>query len=108
MANLNAERTKLDGLNLTMVAADAGGDVAPSNGGVLVVQNDDGASTTVTVETPGKTRFGLDQPDVQITVPAGERRYIGPLSSGLHDSDAGGVSVTYSSVTSLQVGVLTL
>jgi hypothetical protein len=106
MANLSASRVTLAGVAPAFVAASAGGDVVAPNNGVLVVKNDDVAAVTVTIATPGKTEFGLDQPDVTVSVPAGSTRYIGPLSPRLNDVDLGGVPVSYSSVTSLSVAVL--
>lgn len=108
MADLTYASASLTGADPSFVAADAGGDVVPTHPrGFLHVRNDDASPTTVTVVTPGKSRHGvMDEPDIDITVPAGEERLIGPMSRDLVSDDLGGVSVTYSSVTSLTVAAV--
>lgn len=110
MADLNYERVLLSGLKPTPVPADAAGDVVPANSnGFAMVTNGGASSITVTIPTPGKTRFGLAQPDVTVVVPAGEQRFVGPLVYDLVDPDENapnGVQIEYSSVASVTVAAL--
>lgn len=105
MANLSYTRIVLSGLNPTLVAASGGGDlVAPNERGFLRVKNGGGSSITVTIPTPGVTKFGLAEPDITVAVPAGEERVIGPLRFDLVDPTSKAIPVTYSGVTSVTVG----
>lgn len=107
MANLSVQRAVLTGLAPNFVAASVGGDsVPPAGAAALIVKNGGASAITVTVATPGKTEFGLDQPDLTISVPAGGERFIGPLTNRLVDPDTGGIQVTYSAVTSVTVAVV--
>lgn len=107
MANLNVQRAVLTGLNPSFVAAGAGGDsIPPAGAAVFIVKNGGASAVTVTVATPGKTEFGLDQPDLTVSVPAGEERHIGPLTHRLADPDSGSIQVTYSAVASVTVAVV--
>lgn len=73
----------------------------------MQVTNGSASAITVTLVTPGKSRFGvLDEPDLTVAVPAGATRLIGPLASDLSDSTAGGVQFTYSSVTTVTVAAV--
>lgn len=109
MANIAPQKATLSGLNATFTAASAGGDVLPPLGAaVFVVKNGDASSKTVTVATPGYTEFGVAQPDLTVTVPAGETRYIGPLTPRLTDPTSKGINVSYSAVTSVTVAVIAL
>lgn len=108
MANVNVQRAVLSGLAPTYAAASVGGDTLTPNGAAMLVVKNGGASPiTVTVATPGKTEFGLDQPDVTISVPAAGERVIGPLTHRLADPETGVIGVTYSGVTSVTVAALT-
>lgn len=108
MANLTYRSASLTGTNPAPVAAGASGDVVPALAtGFLQVSNGSGSSITVTLATPGKSRFGvLDEPDLTISVPAGATRLIGPLVDSLIDPTSGGVKFTYSDVTSVTVAAI--
>ena len=107
MADLTYKRVVLSGLDPAPVAADVAGDnIPPSGRGFLQVHNGGAASIDVTITTPGKTQFGLDEPDVVVTVPAGADRLIGPLSPALYNPGTKGVEVNYSDVTSVPVSAL--
>lgn len=85
----------------TMTAAAGGGDTAPcGDGNFLEVLNGDASSKTVTLATPG-TYQGLAIADRAVVIPAGERWKI-PLPQNTYGQD---VTITYSAVTSVTVGV---
>lgn len=105
-----------DGITLTMASASGGGDTigyssggimqmnsvgvpTPKYNGFLVVRNADATTTNVTLVTPGATA------DIVVAVAAGALKVIGPLTDALVDPATGTISVTYSKVTSLTVGV---
>lgn len=107
MANITPQKVALGGLDAAFVAADALGDTLPPVGkGMFIVKNGSASAVTVTIETPGTTRFGVAQPDIDVSVPAGEERYIGPLVPELNDSVAKGIKVSYSAVASVTVAVV--
>lgn len=107
MANLSVQRAVLTGLAPTFVAASAGGDSLPAAGAAsFIVKNGSASAVTVTIATPGKTEFGLDQPDLTISVPAGGERHIGPLTHKLANPETGVIDVTYSAVASVTVAVI--
>lgn len=81
MATRATEVVDIDGLNATYHAASGGGDqFTPGERTFLHVKNDNAASCTVTVTTPG-TVVGQAIADVAVAVPAGQERFIGPFSA---------------------------
>lgn len=108
MAVINAQKVTLTGLAPTFTAAAAGGDTLPPLGrGIFIVKNGGAAAITVTIATPGNTQFGIAQPDITVSVPAGGERHIGPLLTSLTDPTSERINVTYSAVTSVTVAVVT-
>lgn len=106
MALLTKQTIQVTGTTPTYGAASAGGDtVRPGERTVLHVLNADASPKTVTVVVPG-TRFGQANPDVAVTVAAGEEEFI-LLTREQADAD-GLVSITYSDVTSLTVAALSI
>lgn len=109
MALLSAQPPVITGTALTFSAASAGGDTLyPVPAGALLVRNSSTAAITVTIVTPGNTRYGQADPDVPVVVGVGVTAAIGPLPQELRDSTDGQVRVTYSAVASVTVAVLTL
>lgn len=105
MATLAPQAVLVTGLNPALVAASGGGDACnPDDLVVLVVKNGSGASINVTVVTPG-TIFGQAVPDVVVAVAAGATAYI-DLPAALADPTTGLVTWTYSSVTTVTVGLI--
>lgn len=109
MAVLAAQFVGIPSILPTFAAAAAGGDsFVPQNDMFLVVKNGSGASVTVTVVVPGNDDFGNARPDVAVVVAAATERYI-PVSHGLYlDPATGLVNVTYSAVTTVTVGLITV
>jgi hypothetical protein len=70
------------------------------------VKNAGAGSTTVTVAVPGNTAYGLAEPDLTVSVPAGSDRLIGPFDLGLADSSTGLVTVTCSPTTSVTIAAI--
>lgn len=106
MAVLAGQRAKIGGTALTFVAAAAGGDsVTPGNQSYLIVKNAAASPITVTVITPGNTKWGLPDPDiVSVSVPATTGEVIiGPIPAELANPSTGNVDVTYSAVTTVTV-----
>lgn len=102
MALLTRQQPKLAGTAITYAAASGGGDTFGwTSDGVLRVKNGSGGSITVTIVTPGNTKYGQADPDIPVAVAAGAEAAIGPFPATL--ATDGVVSVTYSGVTSLTV-----
>lgn len=107
MAVLSQLTSKIAGTQVTYVAASAGGDTFPANDRAhLHVKNGSGASITVTVVTPGTTKYGQADPDVAVAVPAGQEYVIGPFPADLANPADSRVAVTYSAVASLTVAYI--
>lgn len=107
MATLTYQLASIAGGAYAAVAASAGGDkVAPSDRGALLVLNGSGAPITVTVATPGNTKYGQAIPDIPVTVPATGARLIGPFPADLADPTDGLVAITYSAVTTVTVAAV--
>lgn len=113
MATLTAQAISESG-GVTFTAASAGGDSWQNTGReVLVVQNDDAASKTVTV-TAQKTStrapgFGaVTKANAQVTVAAGGVEVFGPFPTEAYNDANGAAQITYSDVTSLSVAVVRL
>ena len=107
MAVLTPVDATLAGVADSLVAAAGGGDSFDNNGLVLfVVNNASGGAITVTFDDPGTPNPGNAQafnPDVQVSVPAGARRTVGPFKPFRFNDANGRVNVAYSGVTSLTV-----
>lgn len=105
MAEVSQSQSKIGGTVLSATAATAGPDtVEPGDRVVLIVQNGDAASITITVTVPGSTRWGEDQPDVtSVSIPAGDIASIGPFPRELADPSTGKVEVTSSSTASVNL-----
>lgn len=104
MATLTVTTTQVTGTEVTAVAAGAGGDDFPNDGAtVLKVINGGGGAITVTIDDTGtEAPLGATSfdPDVEVSVPAGATRYIGPFPTARFGSSVG---VTYSGVSSVTV-----
>lgn len=106
MATLSVQRVDMTGLDPAFAAASAGGDEFVNSGrAVLYVKNGDATDKTVTVDSQTPCNQGFDH-DVQVTVPAGGERIIGPFPKNRFDDASGKVQITYSDVTAVTVAVL--
>lgn len=108
MAVLVAQSIVRAGLTPAFASAAGGGDEFVNTGNEYIeVINGDASSKTVTVVTPG-TVDGLGITDRTVTIPAGERRKIGPFPTGTYNNASSKVQITYSAVTSVTIGVFSL
>lgn len=115
MATLTLQATDEDGINpLTETAAAAGGDQFINDGRqIIVVQNGDASAKTVTVAGQATDvrvpHYGkLDQTDTVAVVAAGATAILGPFPKQGFNDASGYVQITYSAVTSVTVGVVTV
>lgn len=92
----------------TLAAAAGGGDTFLNDGRCeFEVNNGSGAPITVTFVAQSKVQ-GLTITNPAVAVAAGARRKFGPFPPEIFNDASGNVSVTYSGVTSLTVGVFRL
>lgn len=106
MADLDTQQIGLPGLKAAYAAANSGGDrFRPDQRTFVHVKNGDAAAHTVTIATPG-TAFGQPIDDLQVNVPAGEDRMIGPFPPGGFAGADGMADITYTAATSVTVAVL--
>jgi hypothetical protein len=107
---LTVQAVARTGLEATYTAANAdGGHVVDNQADrrmFLHVKNGDSGAHTVTVATPG-TVDDLAISDLEVTIPAGEERFIGPFPSSVYNS-SGQVTVTFDGVTSVTIAALRL
>ncbi|MAX51664.1 MAG: hypothetical protein CMH22_15995 [Methylophaga sp.] len=107
MATLNAQQTVVTGLNPTYAAADVAGDEFDAGNGVFLhVVNDDVSPHTATVVSTFNAEPGIAPTNVDVTIPAGESRMIGPFSGVFTAKGTMPVSVTYDAVASITVAVI--
>lgn len=103
MATLSVQDTGLDGTDVTLAAADSGGDDFPNTGSeYLEVSNASGGEITVTCSASGDCNQGFTH-DATATIPDGESRRIGPFPTGRFGDS---VSVSYSSASSVTVAAV--
>lgn len=98
------------GITPTYAAAAVGGDtfLNRDNRTFLHVKNDDDASITVTIDSKIKCNQGHEH-DVVVTVAATSERIIGPFDPNeFSDGSTDLVSVAYSAVTDVTVGVFSI
>lgn len=108
MATLGVETAVLTGLEPTANAAAAGGDVVPNDGRtVIVVANADASPHDVTVSSPTDCNQGGSH-DAVVTVPAGEKRVIGPFKRTRFNNGSGQIALTYSDSTGMTVEVISV
>jgi hypothetical protein len=107
MAVLAVQIITRTGLKPVYSAASTAGDEFVNSGSEFIhVKNGGGTSRIVSIVTPLLVD-GLAVVDREVTVPAGEEKMIGPFQSAVY-SNAGSVSLTYDSITSLTLALLKL
>jgi hypothetical protein len=107
MALLTYQQIKTTGMKPEPVNADPAGDtIPPDNGGLLYYKNASAGLITITIATPGNTKYGAAIPNIDVPVAAGADGVIGTLPFDLGDFGDGLVHLTYSSATSLTVAAL--
>lgn len=105
MATLVPEVIVDTGLEATFAAADVAGDEFVNEGNHFIeVVNADASPMTVTIVTQ-QTVNSLAIADQTVVVTNGERRHIGPFPKSLYNDVDSKVQITYTSVTSLTIGV---
>jgi hypothetical protein len=107
MALLTRQQASLAGTVITYSAADAAGDTfRPDDHLELRVRNGSAGAITVTIVTPGNTKYGQAEPDIPVSVAAGAEVAIGPFPTGLADPTDRLVDVTYSAAASVTVALV--
>jgi len=115
MAALTVQNIVAPGLSPAYAAAAAGGDtisVRTDERDVVHIKNGGAGAVTVTVAavstSVGVPSYGtLAVPDMAVSIPAGEERFIGPFPHAYINSIAN-VSLTYSGVTTVTVAAIRL
>lgn len=105
MATLTVETISRDGLTVTMNAAEAGGDDFVNDGTIFVEVDNAGGGSVVATFVTTKTVDSQAVADRTVTIPAGERRLVGPFTTAYEDGSRK-VAITYDGVTSVTVGVM--
>lgn len=111
MAVLTIQEVTVAGINPSYAAAAGGGDTfAPTSPEphILHVKNGGGGSITVTIDDPTSASPGAAtqfNPDAAVTVTNGQERMIEIDPGRFVNTSTGNVSITYSGVSSVTVGV---
>lgn len=110
MATLTVQDMDASGLEPSYDAADAAGDEFEwEQHAFLHVKNGDGSPHTVTVAEQRTVDIpGYTQADLEVTVPAGEERMIGPFSRQAYQDSDGMVQVSYDAVTDVTLAAIAL
>ena len=109
-ALLVAQPILASGLEPVLVEATTEDTFANTGREFAEVLNGSESPVVVTFVTP-RTVSGLAVEDREITIPAGERRMIGPFPPGVYSVggvSGGEVSITYDSITTVTIGVFSL
>ena len=110
-ASQTTQRITRDGLEPVLTAPTADGDVVDCGAVALYVVNSGGAPVTVTVAATVE-QDGLDLEDLEVTVPAGATKIIGPLPARTFGqpasagADHGRAYVDYSTVADVTRAVI--
>lgn len=106
MATLTVQSTDLDGVVPSYTAVAAGGDEFPNDGRTMLhLKNGSGSAITVTVDSVVNCNQGVDHNSVT-SVGNGAEAMIGPFDiTRFNDSSTGRAAITYSTDTSLTIGV---
>lgn len=108
MALVNPQQIDVDGLEIALSAASAGGDeFIPGDDVMLYIVNASAGAITATVVTPGTVQ-GQPIGDVAIVVDAGERRIAGPFPRQHFAGPDGRADLTWSAPASVTFAVLKL
>ncbi len=106
---LTVQKIVLAGLTPSLVAAAAGGDSFANDGTTYIqVDNGGGSSINVTVSSQARAPEGTAQADNVVAVPAAGSRLIGPFTKNAWNDASGIISLTYSAVTTVTVGAISL
>ena len=103
----NVQTAVRTGLNpvYASITAGAGNGIAFDNtnaGAILHIKNGGAGASVATVITP-KTVDGLAIPDLTVTVPAGEERFIGPFPKALYNQSEPDTGLTEAVVVEVDV-----
>ncbi len=107
MADLTTQKITRAGLTPAFVAANAGGDkFIPDDDVYVEIINGGGGSITATFVTPGDVD-GEAVADRAVAVAASGRKKIGPFPKNIfgNNADGGKCAITYSGVSSVNIGV---
>lgn len=109
MAELVIQQINSNGLAPNFVAADTAGDTFKNDGTVFLhVKNSGAAAITATIDSKKPCDQGFDH-NIEVQVPNGGERLIGPFSpTRFNDPATGMASVSYSAVTNVTVAVIKL
>lgn len=106
MATIALQTVVKTGLEPTYTAAAGGGDqfANPDGNRMFVLINGSGGAIVATFVTQA-TKDELAVADRDVTIPAGETRWVTDLDTNVYNDTSDNVQVTYDGVTSLTVGL---
>lgn len=113
MADLTVQEIVETGLEAAYAAADALGDAALNLAGdvILHVRNGDVAAHTVTVTAQRSSKpvagFGaMSKADLQVSVPAGGDRFMGPFPVQAFNDPSARIRISYDDATGITIAAL--
>ena len=106
MALLTVQKIALTGISPVYNAAGSGGDTFSNNGRTyLHIKNASGSAITATIDSKALSNYGTDV-DIVVSVAAGGEKIIGFLDPIRFSSSLGIANITYSSVTSVTISLI--
>jgi hypothetical protein len=111
MATLTTQFVNEDGLQITLSSASESGDDWENNGQQFIfVKNGSGESLTITITTQitsfeSPTYGDSTKSNATLVVANGQHGMIGPFPVSAYNDTNGKANITYSSVSSVQVGI---
>lgn len=108
MAAIPVQTISLTGLSrAAATAAGATGDTVANNGNMHIIVTDTG-TTAPTVTIISQTACNQDEThDIEVSIPSGESRVIGPFPPSRFNTAAGVIEVSYSSETDVTIEAYT-
>ncbi len=110
MAELTVQTATQAGLDPSYAAASSGGDTVDNDGKtVLHVKNGDSSEHTVTVASQVTSpEPGTAAQDVEVAIPAGEERVIGPFQRSGFNDENDEIEISYDGVTDVTIAALSV
>ena len=105
---LTAQTIDNDGMEPSYESANGDGEEFANDGNVFIhAKNASGGAIVLTFKTPA-TVSGVDIDEVEVSIPAGEERMVGPFDPAVFNQSDGNVDLDFDGVTSLTIAAFKL
>lgn len=106
MAQLTVQKFSLTGVVPVYNAAALAGDTFYNNGRTFLhIKNGSASEVTVTIDSKTLSNYGTDV-DIIVSIPAGTEKILGTFDPSRFDNQSGIANITYNSVTSVTLSLI--